>query len=512
MSTPPTRGWREPGGPTSWSISAAEAQAALSRHLLLLAAALAGSLALAAYLTRLLPGVGFWDTGIFQAAAATLGLTHPTGYPTYMLLGWAWITATPWWSPATALNILSALSAAVAVAGIVIIARRIGAGLVVSVAMALVFALSLAVWRTAERADPHTLQAAFVAVLLALALEWRARGHPHRWLLALALVYGLALGNHLLTATLAPALGFFVVASYPAILREPGTIARAAGALLAGLAVYLYVPLRAAMDPPIHHDWAPTSPDLFLRYVLGLDFQRSMGFLSPEGPAQAIGALPGFLAQLGDALGPATLWILLGLAAIGFASLVRRSPPVALLLGLSALGPLDAALTYENADIERYYFASIEVLVMVAALGASLLLAPLGTAQVPALRFASAMFLLLPASLLPLNMDRVRPASADCFMDGVLSTAPPGTIVMSSWSYSTPLLYGLHVEHLRPDIEIVNGLEAIPAELDRRVGEGRPIYLIEPDWILEPMAERYRLEPVDVGCGMVVQAVAGRAG
>jgi len=512
VSTPPTRGWREPGGPTSRSISVTEAQAALSRHALLLAAALAAALALAIYLTRLLPGVGFWDTGIFQAAAATLGLTHPTGYPTYMLLGWAWITATPWWSPATSMNILSALSAAVAVAGVVVVARRIGAGLVVSVAMALVFGLSLAVWRTAERADPHTLHAAFVAVLLALALEWRARGHPRRWLLVLALVSGLAFGNHLLTATLAPALALFVVTSRPAILREPGTIARAAGALLAGLAVYVYVPLRAAMDPPIHHDWAPTSPELFLRYVLGLDFQRSMGFLSPKGPARAIGALPGSLAQLGDGLGPATLWIVLGLAAVGFAALVRRSPPVALLLGLGALGPLYAALTYENADIERYYFATIEVLAVVAALGASLLLAPLATAEVPALRFAPVMFLLLPASLLPLNEERVRPASADCFVDSVLSTAPPRTIVMSWWSYSTPLRYGLSVEHRRPDVEVVTGLEAIPAELDRRADEGRPIYLIQPDWILEPIAERYRLEPVDVGCGMVVQAVAGRAG
>lgn len=508
MSGHPSRWWRKPGGSSRGSIPVDRAWATVRNHPVLLAAALAGTVALAAYLARLLPGVGFWDTGIFQAAAATLGLTHPTGYPTYMLLGWTWITATPWWSPATAMNVFSALSAAVAVAGVVVVARRIGAGLVVSVAMALVFALSLAVWRTAERADPHTLHAAFVAVLLALALEWRARGHPRRWLLVLAFVFGLALGNHLLTATLAPALGLFVVASQPSLLRAPGTIARAAGALLAGLAVYLYVPLRGAMDPPIHHDWAPTTPDLFLRYVLGLDFQRSMGFLSPEGPARAIAALPGFMAQLGDELGPATLWIVLGLAALGFVALLRRSPSEALLLGLSAVGPLYAALTYENADIERYYFATIEVLVVVAALGASLLLAPLATAQVPALRFAPAMLLLLPVSLLPLNSARVRPASADCFVDGVLSKVPPATIVMSWWSYSTPLWYGLHVDHRRPDVEVVNALETVPTELDRRVAEGRPIYLIQPDWILEPIGERYRLEPVDIGCGMVIHAVA----
>ena len=35
-----------------------------------------------------MPGVGFWDTGEFQAVPPILGTAHPTGYPTYVLLGW----------------------------------------------------------------------------------------------------------------------------------------------------------------------------------------------------------------------------------------------------------------------------------------------------------------------------------------------------------------------------------------------------------------------------------------
>ena len=36
----------------------------------------------------LLPGVTFWDTGEFQTVGPVLGTAHPTGFPTYVLLGW----------------------------------------------------------------------------------------------------------------------------------------------------------------------------------------------------------------------------------------------------------------------------------------------------------------------------------------------------------------------------------------------------------------------------------------
>ena len=37
----------------------------------------------------LMPDVGFWDTGEFQTVAPILGTAHPTGYPTYLILGFA---------------------------------------------------------------------------------------------------------------------------------------------------------------------------------------------------------------------------------------------------------------------------------------------------------------------------------------------------------------------------------------------------------------------------------------
>ena len=36
----------------------------------------------------LLPGVGLWDTAEFQAVGPLLGTAHPTGFPSYVILGW----------------------------------------------------------------------------------------------------------------------------------------------------------------------------------------------------------------------------------------------------------------------------------------------------------------------------------------------------------------------------------------------------------------------------------------
>ena len=47
-----------------------------------------GLLASALWLWRLMPGVGFWDTAEFQMVLPVMGTAHPTGYPTYVLLGW----------------------------------------------------------------------------------------------------------------------------------------------------------------------------------------------------------------------------------------------------------------------------------------------------------------------------------------------------------------------------------------------------------------------------------------
>src|SRR3954454_21431862 len=129
-----------------------------------------------------MPGVGFWDTGEFQTVLPILGTAHPTGYPTYVLLGFiANLLLTPIGEPALRINVLSLLAVAGAAGLTVELVRRLTGYLALGVAAGLGLALTPFVWANATRADPHPVHLFFVALLLVLLVGWeqiRRSGSP----------------------------------------------------------------------------------------------------------------------------------------------------------------------------------------------------------------------------------------------------------------------------------------------------------------------------------------------
>src|SRR3954447_8982933 len=73
------------------------------------AAWLLGALALVLYLATLAHGVTWDDAGELAAGVAQLGVVHPTGYPTYVLLGHVFTLAVPFGDRATQANAWSAV-------------------------------------------------------------------------------------------------------------------------------------------------------------------------------------------------------------------------------------------------------------------------------------------------------------------------------------------------------------------------------------------------------------------
>src|SRR5688500_17569623 len=64
----------------------------------------------ASYVATLLPGVGYsGDTAEFQFAGKVLGTTHPTGYPTYLVLNHLFVRLWPFGTVAYKANLLSAV-------------------------------------------------------------------------------------------------------------------------------------------------------------------------------------------------------------------------------------------------------------------------------------------------------------------------------------------------------------------------------------------------------------------
>ena len=457
---------------------------------------------------RLLPDVGYWDTAIFQAAPPVLGLTHPTGFPTWNVLGWLWTSILPLGTPAFELNLLTAVAGALAVGMMYTVARQAGADRLPGAAMALTVGLAVGFWRTAGRADPHPLHVLLALVVVSLLLAW-GRGRRPRFLVIAALVFGLGMGNHMLTAMLAPGIAVYVLAARPSILREARTIAMSVLALVAGLAVYLYVPVRGGADPAIAYDFAPTTWDQFLRYVLGQDFQGSMAFLSLGGLAAAARELPTAARQLGESM-PAPVAIgLLALAAAGLANLLAAgSWRTAWLLASTAGVTLYARLTYANGDIERYALFPMAVLGILAAVGFTALWRRVtarrrgspdetatdvatGVAEEPAGvpdgaiatagRVLPGLLLALPIALFALNGDRVKVPDSRCYVNDVVARAPEGAGIVAWWSMTTPLWYAQAVEGQRPDLTVVSAGRTVVDEIERFRAEGRPVLIIQLD-------------------------------
>jgi len=78
-----------------------------------------------AYTSTLAPTVLEGDAALFQYTPYVLGVTYPTGYPLYILLGKLWLTLFPWGEIAWRMNLFSALCSAAALPLIYGAARRL---------------------------------------------------------------------------------------------------------------------------------------------------------------------------------------------------------------------------------------------------------------------------------------------------------------------------------------------------------------------------------------------------
>ncbi len=496
-----------------------------------LAALATGIGAFVVYRFTLLPGLSAWDTGEAQTVPPILGTMHPTGFPAYALVGWlVSVVLAPLGSPAFLMNLMSALLIASAAGLTVLVNRRLGVALLVCVAAAVGFALTPLVWRVGVAADVHALHAVLLVAIVGLLLRWeglvgdwreapddpRLRARADRGIVLAAAVFGVALANHALTLLLIPAIGLFVLAVEPRIVRRPRVVLAALAACFGVAALlYLELPLRAGpFRAPLVYGY-PETWSGFWDVVLARQFQGDISRPLTDVSGRVDDLVHLALAQFG---------LLVILVPSGLLLAVVRHPRYALLSGVAVLTTCLFASSYQNAAIERYYVGPVFFSwTWLAILGGAVVeavmarLAPPEGVE-PASRGSGAVGALVAlgvglALLVPTATQlQVRWRSADLthqtwvhrWLDEAFAALEPNAVVLSWWSYSTPLWYGQLVEHRRPDVWVVDdrtrldedlgGLaDVIEANLDTR-----PVYLIR----LSPMeiaalSERYVIEKAE---------------
>ncbi len=159
-------------------------------------AGLIGLAALAAYVRTLAPDLLYGDSAEFQTLAYTLGITHSTGYPVYLLLARG-LGFLPLGTQAWRVTLLSAVGGAVAVAGVYLWARRLTEDRIGPLLGSLVLAVSTTFWTQSILAEVYTPALAFIVVAMLLLFHWSAQPMGRPWYLAgAALLLGAGLGVH----------------------------------------------------------------------------------------------------------------------------------------------------------------------------------------------------------------------------------------------------------------------------------------------------------------------------
>ncbi|MBI4249621.1 MAG: DUF2723 domain-containing protein [Elusimicrobia bacterium] len=403
------------------------------------------------------------DAGEMGLSASTLGVSHPPGYPLYVLAARA-ANLIPLATAAFRLNVFSAAMGAAALALFyLLLLGETGAAPAAFAVLAL--GLNPTFWTVSIVSEMYSMNLALMMLLLLLAVRREGWRVPAFYLLAF--LYGLSLGNRTDLLLLAPAFLWLLLAAK----APPRAWLRAAGFFLLGLSVYGYLPLRSAQEPWL--DWNhPEKLANFWGTITRKTHGGTLDLLSKNYPAGAMfGAnlkenllhAAGFLGWPGVAAAALGIWA-------HFQS--RRAVWPAFLLAYIFAGPVFLFLAnmppnpHALAIVEPHYLMSDVILAVWMAWGLRRLL-DASAGKLP-LRFALlALFLLQAGASLWAHESKVNHRENYFIYDfcrNIFRTAPPDSVLIAKKDVQLFSLWHYHlVENRRPDLTVIaQGLSASP--------------------------------------------------
>jgi hypothetical protein len=494
-------------------------------------AALVAASAFVVYLFTLAPTVDFIDDGELTTACWTLGICHPTGYPFFTLIGWVFAHLPIASSVILRMNLMAAFFTALGAGGMVMLAyevfrfwmperaarpaakgtqktkgtkgpaqRKAPVAKVISekiepaiketpheLALFAAFATGIAAafsstwWSQSTSIEVYPVHLFLVPIVLTFFLRMLRNEETEkveRDGKLFALVLALSFANHMTTVLLAPACLYMFFARYGFARLSWRRILHLAPFFLAGLAVYLYMPIRSAMFPPM--DWGhPSTLGAFLRHVTGGQYKIWMftgGGAAAKQWSYFWQRVPHEFTIVG------ALLALTGIYGMFMCGVARRTHVLAFTL-LLFFGCLLYAINYDIHDIDSYFLLAF--LAVALWVGAGLL----RVAQVVVVTFRSRSLsedsakssdslpnanrglkptttiaiaaALLGAFEIGMNYSEVD-ESGNYFVEdmtkNMLTNLPPNAIVFSTlWDFwVSGAFYYQMVEHLRPDVLVID--------------------------------------------------------
>ena len=452
-------------------------------------------ISLVLYVPLIAPSVVIGDGGELQMQSRVLGVTYPTGYPLFILLGWIFSHLPLGGDPAFRVTLSCALAAAGAVTLLyLMLTRELRVGKTASVAAALLMVSAPRLWMHAVAAEVYPLNCLFIVICTWLLFRW-GHGKTPLWIVTLA--FGIGLTHHISLRLFGPGALIYVLMVEPRIFLRPRKWLPALATLLLPLALYLYVPIRAA-----HFINQPELAGL----ILGVRKLVASGYISPhyfaDGPIGIVLALDYSKLLLSGNLLTLRIFedfidmiawqfpviVTLPLVLLGMAILFRRdskanwylmiSYVITVLAGLSFL-----AIVGEDGD---HLIPSYLLMAIWFAVGADALLTWIrrrshGKSWV----HAALSIALLAIPMLNIvrhypEMTNRRQMDVGPHARQILSQPlQEGAMLAGYWNDITPLRYVQKVEGMRPDIWIVaTDAIGIKIVMERAIDERHPYYTI----------------------------------
>ncbi|MFN2188642.1 MAG: DUF2723 domain-containing protein, partial [Candidatus Promineifilaceae bacterium] len=433
----------------------------------------------ALYLLTMARGLVLGDPTEYTFVANILGIAHPPGYAFYTILGKIFQTLIPvgeipWRMHLT--SVFAGTLASLLVYGTVItiakrspsVTRRFSQlDKVIALLAALSVAFGVNFWQHANHANPHIFTAAFLSANLYFLTKWWAvqeeagtsKGSDH-WLYGFCLSAGLGVTHHPLTVIGFLAYTIFILIVRPGIWREWRTILKMFGFAALGLLVWLYYPIRSAMEPAFGpHDM--NNLDGFLNHVLARGLTESLPFFGLRDAADRAlvfwtlsrlqySLMSLFLAAAG------LVWLFWDRQATGL-----RKP--GLLYGLAFISNYLFVINLRQQDIMAYLLGSFLMIGLLTGVG---LLAILDTLQsrmklerIHVVFLFLIIFLLGPVLQLVRNLPLVSIASyreGSDYIEEVFDWfegGGEGAVLLNDWEHMTPLWYSKYVDDRWPNEE-----------------------------------------------------------
>jgi len=396
------------------------------------------------------------DGGDFLAAILTKGIPHPTGYPTYTVLGIIF-QQLPFGDAYFRVAMLSWLPAAIS-AGLLSLwileflrDKPNHIATICAITGGLVWGFLPFLWSQAVIIEVHGLQALFL--VLSIWWIWLLLNHHNLTgkisLFILAFIYGLSMGNHITILFTLP----IIIASFIQARKNqfPFKILFLQIFLVfLGSLIYLYLPLMAAHFPPIN--WGnPQSWEGFIWVISGGPYQNLLTEVSLSQVFSRISALAGILINQFGVIGVI-------LAVIGVFHYQHKSKVFS--FGLIYLFFVSSifAILYATDDSITYLLSAFLVFTLWIIFALELLL-PFVYKNIPLGKLIIAIYLIFFIANLPVTFREIYPRNqtqpAD-YAENLLTQLPKNSIVLtSSDPDSFPLWYYHYGLGWRNDLRII---------------------------------------------------------